>query len=183
MTAEQIHNEELYEACRKYFEKFQKKIDEHLNNIEEFCQKTMINKKGIPNQTNSKRKTANRKKINWKFVFFQKFSSLLAGTGTTKRLTKGTPSCVKRQTPKAALKNVSRPRNRFAHEKNPQLPLTTKPNPPKENNKIQDIQNLFPNDYLKSANVSQFALALVQALRQVGQSAKMYEIYQMNIIN
>jgi hypothetical protein len=71
MTAEQIHNEELYEACRKYFEKFQKKIDEHLNNIEEFCQKTMINKKGIPNQTNSKRKTANRKKINWKFVFLE----------------------------------------------------------------------------------------------------------------
>ncbi len=105
--------------------------------------------------------------------------SVLAGTAATKRI-KGTTSCVKRQTPKAALKNVSRPRNRFAHEKNPQIPLTAKPNPPKENNKTADIQNLFSSDYLKSANVSQFALALVQALRQVGQSAKMYEIVRRN---
>lgn len=102
---------------------------------------------------------------------------ILAGTATTKRLTKGTPSCVKRQTPKAALKNVSRPRNRFAHEKNSQIPLANKSfNPPKENISTTDIQNLFSNDYLKSTNVSQFALALVQALRQVGQSTKMYAI-------
>jgi hypothetical protein len=105
-----------------------------------------------------------------------KFSSIVAGAGTTKRLTKGTTSCVKRQTPKAALKNVSRPRNRFAHDKNPQITLTTKPNPTKDQIKTNEIQNLFTTDYLKSTNVSQFALALVQALRHVGQSTKMYTI-------
>jgi len=61
MTNEQIHNEQLYETCRKYFKKFQEKIDEHLNYIEEFCHKTMINKKGIQNQSNSKKKTTNSK--------------------------------------------------------------------------------------------------------------------------
>ncbi len=61
MTTEQIHNEQLYEKCRKYFNEFQKQIDEHLNNIEEFCQKTMINKKGLPNQPYPKKKTANSK--------------------------------------------------------------------------------------------------------------------------
>ena len=152
MTSEQIHLEELYDHCRKYFQKFQKQIDEHLNNIEEFCQKTMVNKKGAQNQTNSKRKTGT------------------AGGGTTKRLTKGTPSCVKRQTPKAALKNVSRPRNRFANEKNS---VPTKQLPSKDNSKSNELQHLFSNDYLKTANVSQFALALVQALRHVGQSTKM----------
>lgn len=106
---------------------------------------------------------------------------ILAGTATTKRLTKGTPSCVKRQTPKAALKNVSRPRNRFAHEKNAQIPLANKSvNPSKETIPTVDIPNLFSNDYFKSTNVSQFALALVQALRQVGQSTKMYVINQID---
>lgn len=71
MTSEQIHYEELYETCRNYFNKFQKKIDEHLNNIEEFCQKTMINKKGILNQSTS-RKKANTSKINFMFLFLLK---------------------------------------------------------------------------------------------------------------
>lgn len=107
------------------------------------------------------------------------FLFLAGSVGTTKRIPKGTPSCVKRQTPKAALKNVSRPRNRFANEKNPPIPpLTTKPNPPpppsSSSSKPNELQNLFSNDYLKTTNVSQFALALVQALRQVGQSTKMY---------
>ena len=100
-------------------------------------------------------------------------SFLLAGVGTTKRLPKATPSCVKRQTPKAALKNVSRPRNRFANEPNSQI----KQNPPPKDNrdfKINDIQNLFNNDYFKATDVSQLAQALVQALRQVGQATKLY---------
>ncbi|CAF0824467.1 unnamed protein product [Adineta steineri] len=157
MTNEQIHIEQLYETCRQYFTKFQKKIDDHLNSIEEFCQKTMINKKGVSNQSNYKKKTAN------------------TGTGgATKKLTKGTPSCVKRQTPKAALKNVSRPRNRFANEKNSQMSLTAKQNPSKDF-KANDIQNLFNDDYFKTTNVSQFALALVQALRHVGQSTKIQQ--------
>jgi hypothetical protein len=62
MTTEQIHNEQLYETCRKYFNKFQKKIDEHFNYIEEFCQKTMINKKGTQNQTSYKKKAGNSKR-------------------------------------------------------------------------------------------------------------------------
>lgn len=132
------------------------------------------------NQFRREKQIIVRKKI----CFFNRkiYFPILAGTGTTKRLTKGTPSCVKRQTPKAALKNVSRPRNRFANEKNPQIPLTTKQNSSKDNIKNNEIQNLFTQDYLKSANVSQFALALVQALRQVGQSTKMYEIKNIFII-
>ncbi len=61
MTNEQLHNEQLYELCRTYFNKLQKQIDEHLNSIEEFCQKTMINKKGQQNQSNYKKKTATSK--------------------------------------------------------------------------------------------------------------------------
>lgn len=57
----QIHQEQLYEQCRKEFEKLQKKIDEHLVNIEEFCQKTMVNKKGMGNSSQSRRKNANRR--------------------------------------------------------------------------------------------------------------------------
>ena len=38
-----------------------------------------------------------------------------------------------------------------------------------------DVQNLFSNEILKSTNSSQFALALVQALKHVGQSTKMYD--------
>ncbi|CAF2601338.1 unnamed protein product [Rotaria sp. Silwood2] len=41
--------------------------------------------------------------------------------------------------------------------------------------KTNDIQNLFHDDFLKSTNVSQFALALVQALRHVGQSTKIQQ--------
>ncbi len=42
--------------------------------------------------------------------------------------------------------------------------------------KTNQIQNLFNDEYFKTANVSQFALALVQALRHVEQSTKMYHI-------
>ncbi|CAF3372679.1 unnamed protein product [Rotaria socialis] len=162
MADKQIHVEELYDTCRKYFDKFQKKIDQHSVYIEEFCQRNSINKKPIPSQTANRKRAAN-------------------GTGLTKRLTKANPSCVKRQTPKAALKNVSRPRNRFANEKQSQMSLTIKQNPAKDNstltvnNKINEIQNLLPDDFLKSTNVSQFALALVQALRHVGQSTKIQQ--------
>jgi hypothetical protein len=41
---------------------FKKKIDEHFNYIEEFCQKTMINKKGTQNQTSYKKKAGNSKR-------------------------------------------------------------------------------------------------------------------------
>ncbi|CAF4746094.1 unnamed protein product [Rotaria sp. Silwood1] len=162
MTDKQIHIEQLYDLCRQYFDKFQKKIDEHSNYIEEFCQRTSIHKKIISNQTNYKKKTTN------------------TGNALTKRLTKETPSCVKRQTPKSALKNVSRPRNRFANDKQSQISLTTttKQNLLKDNlisikdYKTNDIQHLFHDEFLKTTNVSQFALALVQALRHVGQSTK-----------
>ncbi|CAF3000261.1 unnamed protein product [Rotaria sp. Silwood2] len=59
MTNKQVHIEQLYDLCRQYFDKFQKKIDEHSNYIEEFCQRTSINKKILSNQTNYKRKTTN----------------------------------------------------------------------------------------------------------------------------
>ncbi|CAF4225806.1 unnamed protein product [Rotaria sp. Silwood2] len=164
MTNKQVHIEQLYDLCRQYFDKFQKKIDEHSNYIEEFCQRTSINKKILSNQTNYKRKTTNT--VN----------------ALTKRLTKETPSCVKRQTPKSALKNVSRPRNRFANDKQSQISLTTTTQNLSKDNlirmkdyKTNDIQNLFHDDFLKSTNVSQFALALVQALRHVGQSTKIQQ--------
>ncbi|UJR31282.1 hypothetical protein I4U23_018782 [Adineta vaga] len=155
MSTEQMHIEQLYDKCREYFTKFQKKIDDHLNSIEEFCQKTSVHKKGTANQSNYRKKNAT------------------AGVGTTKRIPKARTSCVKRQTPKAALKNVSRPRNRFANEPNPQI----KQNPPKDNRdfKANEIQNLFNDDYFRTGNVSQFALALMQALRHVGQSTKVQQ--------
>lgn len=107
-------------------------------------------------------------------IFLIFLPDILAGCGLTKRLTKETPSCVKRQTPKAALKNVSRPRNRFATGKQSQISLTEKQNAAKENLiQTNDIQSLFNDEFLKSTNVSHFALALVQALQHVGQSAKM----------
>ncbi|CAF3763812.1 unnamed protein product [Rotaria sordida] len=166
MTNKQIYIEQIYDLCRKYFEKFQKKIDQHSNYIEEFCQKTLINKKNLQNQTNYKKRTTN------------------TGNGLTKRLTKETPSCVKRQTPKAALKNISRPRNRFANDKQSQILLTTKQNLSQDNliltkdYKTNEIQNLFHEEFLKSPNVSHFALALVQALRHVGQSTKIQQQQQ-----
>ncbi|CAF0860056.1 unnamed protein product, partial [Adineta ricciae] len=156
MTEEEIHLQRLYDTCRESFTEFQKKIDDHYTSVEEFCQRTSVNRKGSTSQSNYKKKNAS------------------AGVGTTKRLPKATPSCVKRQTPKAALKNVSRPRNRFANEPNPQI----KQNPPPKDNrdfKINDIQNLFNDERFKTADVSQFALALVQALRQVGQSTKLQQ--------
>ena len=69
MTSEQLHVEQLYDNCRTYFTKFQKKIDQHWNYIDEFCQKTSINKKGIANQSNYKKKTANGKAKKFRFFF------------------------------------------------------------------------------------------------------------------
>ncbi len=77
---------------------------------------------------------------------------------------------------------MSRPRNRFANEKHSQIPLPTTQNLSKDNLtipkdfKTNQLQNLFNDEYFKTANVSQFALALVQALRHVEQSTKMYHI-------
>jgi hypothetical protein len=62
MTNEQIHNEQLYDTCRKYFTKFQKQIDDHINYIEEFCQKTTINKKGTIQNNKQKKTTSNKKR-------------------------------------------------------------------------------------------------------------------------
>ena len=59
MKNERIYLEQLYDKCRKYFNKFQKTIDEHSNYIDDFCQRTMINKRGMQNQTNYKKKTTN----------------------------------------------------------------------------------------------------------------------------
>ena len=113
------------------------------------------------------------------FILIKFYFLLLAGNGIIKRLTKGTPSCMKRQTPRAALKNVSRPRNRFANEKQSRISLVTTQNSAEENLPIKkdlqtnEIQNSFHDEFFKSNNVSQFALALAQALRQVGQSTGM----------
>lgn len=164
VTDKQIHVQQIYDNCRNYFEKFQGKIDQHLNQIEEFCQRTSINKKPSSSQAANRRRAAN------------------AGTALTKRIPKATPSCVKRQTPKAALKNVSRPRNRFAKDKQPQIPLINKQQNLPKDNQTNVLQNLFPDDFLKSTNVSHFALALVQALRQVGQSTKMYGINEKSFL-
>ena len=38
--------QELYEKARIYLQKYQKKIDDHRNQLEEFCQRTMVHKKG-----------------------------------------------------------------------------------------------------------------------------------------
>jgi hypothetical protein len=91
------------------------------------------------------------------------------------------------------LKNVSRPRNRFVNEKNSQLSAKqnssmTKPSTSSKDNlpnlkdfQTNEIRNIFNDEYFKSANVSQFALALVQALRHVGQTTKMYEINRLRL--
>lgn len=58
MTAEKLHVQELYDRCQEYFTKFQKTIDEHLSSIEELCQRTSVNKKGLSGQSNYKKKAA-----------------------------------------------------------------------------------------------------------------------------
>ena len=71
LTDEEMHQEQLYTTCRQYFDKLQKEIDDHLIFVEEFCQKTMVNKKGKGNEllqsqssTNSSRKKINQRE-NW----------------------------------------------------------------------------------------------------------------------
>jgi hypothetical protein len=69
LTDEEARQEQLYTTCRQYFEKMQKEIDDHLSVVDEFCQKTMVNKKGKSNDllqsqssTNSSRKKINQRK-------------------------------------------------------------------------------------------------------------------------
>ena len=96
MSPIELHHEQLYERCRKDFEKLQKKIDEHLTNIEEFCQKTMVNKKGLPNATQSRRKNANRREI--PFFSLRKSNSLCHSSGYSNHETIDERHTIVRQT-------------------------------------------------------------------------------------
>ncbi|CAF3914064.1 unnamed protein product [Adineta steineri] len=74
------------------------------------------------------------------------------------------------QTSKSALKNRSRPRDRFKNENNSDVnkPLEEKPETIAIDTKT--LRSLFTNDALKSPNLSRFARALVQALQHTDQS-------------
>ena len=72
-TDEQLKVDLLYDAARQYFEKFQKKIDEHFVAIEEFCQKTMVNKKGKDALTNASRRKTNQSQLKTMLFYFLHF--------------------------------------------------------------------------------------------------------------
>ena len=69
LNDEQMRVEQLYEQCRTYFRKTQNEIDEHINYVDELCQKTMVNKKSKTNDASQnatgssqgRRKNANGK--------------------------------------------------------------------------------------------------------------------------
>lgn len=80
MTDEQRIREQIYQTCREYFEKYQKKIDEHSARIEQFCQRTMVQKKGKANENCSnatttatgRKRTNQSKEKNFEFSSWQR---------------------------------------------------------------------------------------------------------------
>jgi hypothetical protein len=90
-------------------------------------------------------------------------------------------SYIKCQTSRSILKNISRPRDRFKNEHNPDLDksslIISKQNCETIAIDTKNLRNLFINDSFKSSNLSRFALALVQALQHTDRSLLSTNMY------